>query len=514
MKKSIFIYAALALAASFSLASCQKEQGPANPDEGLKSIALSLNFGQAGTKTTIDPELETPWVGDGTYKEFETLDLYFTSANNNIVYYYRASADASDENGRTIWAGLYPESDNPNKGVRFIGMEGISKVYVVANGPDIAGLETSETGLVSGTHNMNELNELISLTDYTTDEQNTMIYAGATQDLALVQAVSSEAGTILVGENGGSDYLAEITIRPALSRLEVSQAGVKTQGTVYFKTDNNGEIVETNTEADATYKVDYSNFKPSLVGVYASNVYRKAPLFPIQTDANAGDLFATPTFEAQTSPVTEGLWTSLASEQKLNAYLCYANYDTANGYGALVSTAYSDQTASGDNWLLFNGQKGGANKVIPFNFFVPYDITSRADAETITALEGSLFPSLHFQFKEQDDTDPIDLTCYKKGTDSWEELSGSELVKIEDLFEWDIAYGSEDGIGFANVVKYYEQDLATEVTLRPGYIYRVQQVIVDPTNIKVSTMNTDSFNVHVVVTVIPFVTENVYPGFE
>lgn len=514
MKKSNIIYAALALTASLSLASCQKEQGPANPDEGLKSIALSLNFGQTGTKATIDNNLEDPWAKE--YKEFETLDLYFTNASDDIVYYYRAAKTDASGNGKTIWDHLYTGSNNPNYGVRFIGMEGISKVYVVANGPKINGLTTEENGAVTGTkYNIEDLNDLIELVNYG-GAQNTMIYAGATTSLTLAGTVSATAGTIYVGEEGGSDYLADITIRPALSRLEVSKAGVKTQGTVYFKTDANGKIVEAEEEAEASYKVEYSNFKPSLVGVYASNVYRTAPLFPIQTDANAGSLFATPTFEAQTSPVTEGLWTALASEPELNAYLCYANYDAASGYGALASTTYSDGSASGDNWLLFNGQKEGANKVIPFNFFVPYDITSKANAETITALSGSMFPSLHFQFKKQDETDPMTVTCYKGSTGNWQEIqTGSELETVKYLIKWPVAYGAEQDIAFANVVKYYEgQDLTTEVTLRPGYIYRVSQVIVDPTNISISTKDTDAYNVYVVVTVVPFTEKDVYPGFE
>lgn len=519
MRKSILIFAALALTASFSLSSCQKEQGPANPDEGLKSIALSLNFGQAGTKATIDEDqdLEDPW--ETNYKEFKTLDLYFTNASDEIVYYYRASDTDAEGNGQTIWNSLYPESgSNSNSGVRFIGMEGISKVYVVANGPEISGLKaaTEANGTVTGSYNITDLNALIKLINYG-GAQNTMIYAGATTSLILAgSSVTEDVGTILVGAEGGSDYLADITIRPALSRLEVSKVGVKTQGEAFFKTDENGQIVKAE-EAEAIYKVEYSNFKPTLVGAYASNVYRTAPLFPIQTTPDAGDIFATPTFQAQVSPITEGKWTSIASETELNNQLCYANYDAASdSYGALVSEDYSAGAASGNNWLLFDGTIGG-NKVIPFNFFVPYDITSDAEAGAITALDGSVFPTLHFQFKKQ--ADNMTLNCYKKVNSVWESLSaGDELETVQSLLKWPAAYGSEQDIAFANVVKYYESDpatgAATEVTLRPGYIYRVMQVIADPTNITVSTKNTEEYNVYVVVTVVPFTAKDVYPGFE
>ena len=64
-------------------------------------------------------------------------------------------------------------------------------------------------------------------------------------------------------------------------------------------------------------------------------------------------------------------------------------------------------------------------------------------------------------------------------------------------------------------MKYYTgDDLTTETTLKPGYIYRVTRIIVDPTNISISTKDTDAYNVYVVVTVVPYNEENVYPGFE
>ena len=79
-----------------------------------------------------------------------------------------------------------------------------------------------------------------------------------------------------------------------------------------------------------------------------------------------------------------------------------------------------------------------------------------------------------------------------------------------------LAVAGEDGIGFANVVTYYEDDYNgnTPATLRPGYIYQVEQVRVTPVNIDVTTKQTDAYNVYVVVTVVPYTTQPVYPGFE
>ena len=514
MKKFTFIFAGLALLASAAFTSCEKDPAP-GADEGLKSIALSINFGQTGTKANIDEELESPWADN--YSEFSQLDLYFTNANDQIKYYYRAASTDVDGTGKIIWDSLDPSTDNPNSGVRFIGMEGISKVFVVANGPDISGLEavTEDNGTVSGSFDISDLNSAIELTDYT-GEQNTMLYAGAAVNLTLAGTVSGTAGVITVGEEGGQDYQADVTIRPALSRLEVQQAGVVTSGNVYFKADGNtGEFIETEGENDATYRVKFSGFQPSLVGVYASNVYKTSPLFPVQTQVEDGSLFATPTFKGQESPINEGKWVELVSETELNDYLSYANYETGTGYGNLVSGTYSDDTPSGTNeLLLFNGNKNSANKVIPFNFFVPYDITSTAS--DVTALSGSVMPSLHFQFKEP--AQPMNLTVEHKnaGTGAWESVSDQSIIDaLKAQVNWPTAVGGEEGIAFANVVRYFTSNALTdETTLRPGYIYRVKKVIVDPTNISISTKDTDAYNVYVVVTVVPYTVKDVYPGFE
>ena len=512
MKKLSFVFAGLALVASAAFTSCEKDPAP-SADEGTKSIALSINFGQTGTKAVIDEELDDPWT-DG-YSGFERLDIYFTNANNQIKYYYRAASTDVDGTGKIIWDSLDPSTGNPNSGVRFIGMEGISKVFVVANGPKITELNTDPNGTVTSITDISALNDAIKLTDYT-GEQNTMLYAGAAVNLTLAGTVSGTAGVITVGEEGGQDYQADVTIRPALSRLEVQQAGVVTSGYVYFKTDGGtGNFIETEIEGEAEYRVEFSGFEPSLVGVYASNVYKTSPLFPVQTNPAAGTLFDTPTFEDGNSPIEKGKWVELGSETELNDYLSYANYEDGTGYGNLVTDTYSDDAPSDNELLLFNGNKSGAGKVIPFNFFVPYDITS-TDSD-VTALSGSVMPSLHFQFKEQPAQQPMTLDVkHKSGSGTWENVNDPSITEaLGAQVDWPTAVGGEDGIAFANVVKYFTgKELTDETTLKPGYIYRVSKVIVDPTNISISTKDTDAYNVYVVVTVVPYKVEEVYPGFE
>ena len=74
---------------------------------------------------------------------------------------------------------------------------------------------------------------------------------------------------------------------------------------------------------------------------------------------------------------------------------------------------------------------------------------------------------------------------------------------------------AESGIAFANVVKFYEENThATPVTIRPGYIYQVKQVLVSPVNLEITSQKINTYNVAVVVTVVPYTTQEVYPGFE
>ena len=510
MKKLSYVFAGLALVASAAFTSCEKDPAP-SADEGTKSIALSINFGGVGTKAgEMTPD--DPWTNN--FKTYEYLDLYFTSATDNILYYYHAAANA-DGNGLTIWNGLMTTSSTATgPGVRFLGMEGVNRVFVVANGPQIAELEVEgtvdeTTGKVTGTINISALNNGLSLDSYAAKNQNQMIYAGATFTLKEATAVSESAAEIEIGDRGAVDYEATVTIRPAVSRLEVNDVAVTSSGYVYFSLDADGNYVQSD-KVNGEYRVEYSGFEPSLVGVYMSNVYRTSPLFPKQTDATAGQLFATPT---DVGAIKEGTWGSLASEGTFANCLQYSNYAEGSGYSNLIPADYIGIAGSNNVLTLFDGDKTPAlPKVIPFNFFVPYDITD--ESTTSNALPGAITPSLHFQFKS-----PASFTVGKveeKVSGSWTEITDQTAVDIKSLVEWPDAISSaESDIAFANVVKFYEEsNLTTPVTIRPGYIYQVAQVLVSPVNLEITSQKINTYNVAVVVTVVPYTTQNVHPGFE
>ena len=515
MKKLSFVFAGLALVASAALTSCEKDPAP-SADEGTKSIALSINFGGVGTKANVDNEIGNPWKGND-FKEFNSLDIFFTSGNDNIVYYYHA-ADATSGNSQTIWDGLTASTNN---GVRFVGMEGISKVYVAANAPALTGaINTDDYGKVSGTVNMSAINNLLKITDYT-GEQNTMLYAGATSRLELVSTATSTTNEVEVGERGGQDYQAEITIRPAVSRFEISKAGVKTAGTVYFAANAaSGEMEEVANENDAEYKVEYSGFNPDLVGVHMSNFYYGSNLFTTSANLGAWTIFETPDYSEGASPIQNGIWTALDANASLQNYASYANYDDGtSSYGPIVSDTYSGTSDNVDNTITFkfDGSKNNANKVIPFNVFVPYDITDATNG-AISAIDETKTPVLHLQFKKPSGyTAKVYKNLAEPGNAAqWDtnECTDNVATYLSADFTWPTS-GTNGDLAFANVVKFYEnKSLTTEATFKPGYIYKIDKIVVDPTNISISTTSTDAYNVFVVVTVVGYQEENVYPGFE
>ena len=68
---------------------------------------------------------------------------------------------------------------------------------------------------------------------------------------------------------------------------------------------------------------------------------------------------------------------------------------------------------------------------------------------------------------------------------------------------------------FANVTKFTTTEGSTdELVLKPGYIYRLENVIIDPSILSTTPSDDDTFNVYVEVNVIPFKTKEVYPIFD
>lgn len=508
MKKLSFVIAGLALVASAAFTSCEKDPAP-GADEGLKSIALSINFGGVATKA-VDDDLE---AGFATGKNYTSLQIYFTDNAGKINYAYNAKADSQDDDGQTIWANLTTASN----GVKFIGLESVSGVYVTAN----AELQTiTYGGPVTGDVNVSAINNLLKIENIDGVAADMMPYAGACTQLQTAgSSISETAGEVIVGDGAdGAEYLvADLTIRPAVSRFEVSKVGVKTSGTTYFKVVPKGgvNILEPCAvgDPDVKYSVAWSGFDAELIGIYMSNFYKESPLFPNKT--TIGDwtnaLFATPGFNEGVSPISEGKWNSTLLDID-NAGISYANYN--NGYDAF--TTNYDGSTTGNPKYLFDGTTGPV--VVPFNFFVPYSLTDKGDnADAVASFNNVVSPALHFQFRKPGNLSiSYDAIQEKTSSNSWQDVNDDALKQqLQNAVAWPNSTDAE-GIVYANVTKFLttDGDENTAITIKPGLIYKIQDVIVEPVNLSVSTKFTDQFNVYVVVKVVGFDVRNVYPSFD
>lgn len=507
MKKFTFIFAGLALLASAAFTSCEKTPAP-SADEGTKSIALSINFGGVATKV-VDDDLEAGFVAG---KDYTSLQIYFTDDDGNIKYAYSADKDSQDD-GKTIWDNL----TNTANGVKFIGLESVSCVYVTAN----AELQTGFTygGPVTGDVNVSAINDLLKIEDIVGLEAGMMPYAGACTQLQTAgsTSISGTAGEVIVGDGAdGAEYLvADLTIRPAVSRFEVNKVGVKTSGTTYFKevTKEGVKILEpcADSDPDRKYSVAWSGFDAELIGIYMSNFYQESPLFPNKTAIGGWttSLFATPGFEEGTSPISGGKWTALSID---NAGISYANYNS--GYEAFTTRNVGSTT--GNTKYLFDGTTNSV--VVPFNFFVPYSLTDKgADADAVASFDDVVSPALHFQFRKPGSLNITYGAIQEKNTaGSWQAVSDDALKQqLQNAIAWPNSTDAE-GIVYANVTKFLTTagDENSAITIKPGLIYKIDDVIVEPVNLSVSTKFTDQFNVYVVVEVVGFNVKNVFPSFD
>lgn len=505
MKKFTFISAGLALLASAAFTSCEKSPAP-SADEGTKSIALSINFGGVATKA-VDDDLE---AGFAAGQNYTSLQIYFTDDAGNIKYAYTADKDSQDDE-KTIWDYL------TTNGVKFIGLESVSGVYVTAN----AKLSTiTYGGPVTGPANVSAINDLLKIENIDGVAAEMMPYAGACTQLQTAgSSISENAGEVIVGDGAdGAEYLvADLTIRPAVSRFEVSKVGVKTSGTTYFKEVDKGgvKILEpcADSDADAKYSVAWSGFDAELIGIYMSNFYKESPLFPNKTAI--GDwrsaLFATPGFEDGNSPISGGIWNSTLLNID-NAGISYANYNS--GYKAFTTENIGSTT--GNTKYLFDGTKNSV--VVPFNFFVPYSLTDKgADADVVASFDDVVSPALHFQFRKPGSLNITYGAIQEKNTaGSWQDVSDDALKQqLQNAIAWPNSTDAE-GIVYANVTKFLTTagDEDSAITIKPGLIYKIHDVIVEPVNLSVSTKFTDQLNVYVVVKVVVFNTKNVFPEFD
>ena len=452
--------------AALALAGCNKETAaPAtDPDAGTKTITLSI-AGANLTKAAATPS--GSWATDAAISK---LDIYFTTASGAIQNVYRFSATENTK----AWNAI-----NAKQGVRFIGLDNVSRVYVVANSP-------------ADEYTSGNISQVTATLDKLLPQGNNtaILYFGADEDITPILDEEAEniGATIGNTEDQASQYYeAVISVRPVISRLEINKISVVTKGSV-VKTLNV-------TGTEKAYTIAWEGFTPKLTGIYMSNFYGK--ITPVSY--TLADEFTTPAG----NKIENGKWAAdsgIPSAYNLQALAYYSNYD--NGYQNLFGT---DATAEGETKQVYFD---GANATcVPFNFIVPFDPEETEPVITVPTSVTFNEPHFHFQFL-------FDNQAAYKVTVSTADGPVAEGTDEYLAVTADINFTTvSDDIYFANVVKFMK-DANNEQTIAPNTIYKMAEVEINPFNLTTGTVGEDSYNVVVRVTPIDYNPINVLPGFD
>lgn len=493
--------------AALVLAGCNKEtETPAtpDPDAGLKEVTISIN-GAKMTKGQATP------VGEwGTAAaDISKYDIYFTTASGTVKYHYLIAS-----------TGEYTDAYNEFKeggSVRFIGLENISQVYVVAN---------AATTVTVG-QNISTLGNL-AIENYGGDKtKNDILYVGGDKDLTPIGSEPAPGVDINVtsdGEMASQYYTAVIYLRPVISRIEI--------GDVYVET-NGGH---TTTIDGKTYKYTWVGFTPKLVGIYMSNV--AGTLDPM--DHTVSEWFTKPTG----TQIADGKWKDLITyldgttadfnmkDSKMNVekVLWYSNGRSEGGsyvYSDLFAPTLGSNETVGlyTHHYYFNGAEADPATCVPFNFFVPFDVTDEKNTTEATAIwtgaesaANGHNPALHFQF-DFSKQNPDGGTAYSYRVFEVTDTGEQEITKENNPDLW-VQLTSRinfttvsDGIYYANVTSFKEG--ASPIDVAPNTIYKLTEVGIDPFNLTTGTETVDEeYNIIVKVTTVDYIEKNVTPSFD
>ena len=487
--------------AALVLAGCNKEtETPAtpDPDAGLKEVTISIN-GAKMTKVQATPVDE--W---GTAAaDISTYDIYFTTASGTVKYHYPIASTGK-------YADAYNEFKEGGR-VRFIGLENISQVYVVAN---------TSTAVTTG-QNISTLGNL-AFENYGGDKtKNGILYVGGDKDLTPIESEPDSDVDINVPsdeEMASQYYTAEIYLRPIISRIEIGDVYVRTAGELT-------EPVQTE-DGEKTIKYTWTGFTPKLTGIYMSNV--AGSLNPMT--ATVDEWFAKPTG----TQITAGKWNDsityvdgdtfnmAASGMNDEKVLWYSNYTSE--YGDLFADNYAE--TDGNNHYYFNGMKeaAGTKTCIPFNFFVPFDVTAESNkAEAAAVWNGANEdaaknnPALHFQFDFSDkgaDGSAYKYQVFDVTSGSDKEITAESDPDLYAQLTSRLNFNTvSDDIYYANVTSFKEGD--APVNVAPNTIYKLTGVGITPFNLATGTEAVDEeYNIIVKVTTVNYIEKNVTPSFD
>lgn len=446
--------------AGIGMLACSKDgaEGPAVPD-GSKSIVLKIALPQTTRALTPDD----PYAPDGT--TISKIDVYFTDNNGIIQEVYTLKDDKLNSIKGT--------------GLRFTGLKNVARVYCVANCADVIGKGKSIKTFTK------ELSEQKPEMD-----QNASIFVGYDADITPFVADTNEpevpnydTGSNAPGE-GDQAYKASVTIRPLISRIEWGKITIEESGKKV--------IYDNQTPAQPKYLIAWEGWKPTLIGIYQSNVYLTSKIFADAVDDTVADHFAT---IDKDHDIVNGAW----SGDTKDAILSYSNH--TGTYNPLIANLANYNTSG---------------KCIPFHFFVPFDATATSADNNVNGGEqfaAGTKPLWHFQLQYADKSS-YQYTVYRyKGEDlslygEADKVTGDEALSVSVDF---IYPGNADNIAYVNVLKLLNGN--KEITYQPGKIYKVAEIKLSPFNVSGTYTEVIDYNVIVKVSVADFESQDVTPGF-
>lgn len=450
----------LMAAACIGMVACSKDDA-ANPSaDGSKQIVLKVNL--PTTRAALTPD--DPYVAKGT--TISSMDVFFTNTNGAVQYAYNLTGgDLTNITGTT--------------GLRFVGLENVTAVYIVANAP--ASVSLPGLGANMNTFSVELAKQAPSM------GQNEMVFAGCDLDITpLTPDVNTpEIPTYDDGvwENGDQAYNANITIRPLISRIEWGK----------IETDTDGKkLVQVGSDY---YLVEWSKWDVEICGIYQSNVYGAESIFAAAPVAD-NTFFATPT---AMNAIVNGEWTpatTITGWDALKPVLTYNRYD--NGYASVLPSDYNTN-----------------NKCVPFHFFVPFDVDGKNHAAG--TLDGAKEPHWHFLLHFEDpSTYNSSITVYNSNAsgdkigDPINLNSNDAALSVASQFMFPV---TADKTAYVNVIDLFEGTTTTNVSYAPGKIYTTN-VLLSPFNVTAGPVVVTDYNVIVKVKVADFATQPVTPEFD
>lgn len=503
--------------AGLAFAACSNDEegiGTGGNDDA-KTLVISISgiSSNAGTRASAPVGSWSSDTQENAANNIQNISLFFTNASGNILYAYsdeKPVESSSDEK----WSGLFGTN-----GVKFIGITGVEQVYAVANIPDYKAAGEDETGTAAGYigKNISTLTTDINKQGMSIVKANAVVYAGGDKTITpLAKEPSTDMPEIQLGDGpkGGFYYTAEIKLVPIISRIQINKISIQTSGSIEFpdeKTDFNG------TEIDAKkYKLTWSDFKPTLYGIYLNNFNATFnDLLGTVSDNKKNTTYINPENNGDYF-IKGGQW--LFGTEDYAEVASYNKYDKGSSeYQALLQYATS-ATGNYTDLVIDNTTTDDVTECIAFNVFVPFDLEKTSNDGTITPTAQAGFnPTIHFQFDKnipEDFAPDYALTAGGKLQDTDNEYLANVSLKAD--------YSMPQNPGaylFANISKFYKESTTpgtaseTELTMEPGKIYNMN-VQISPANITIDLTNHNDYNVVVKITVAPFSEETIYPSFE